>query len=152
MFSASCTKLHAWHIPSPPSVHPGTTGPKNEVFAANTVSGINDSAIAKNLTSLVYYLCGRCRNRTHTNGFGDRCSTTKLSAHRKLKSPRRGHYALFLNLFKGHALSELLVVLFELKLYVCELFLILTRIENGSGGGLKFYEVILRHDGEYTRK
>lgn len=86
---------------------------------------------------------GRCRNRTYTNGFGDRCSTTKLIARREQKSPRRGYYALLFDFLKDDALSELLVVLLKLYLVTCKFLLVFTCIDHRAGRRLKLEQIIL---------
>ena len=56
------------------------------------------------ITSCLFF-CGRWRNRTPTNGFGNRCSTTKLIAHVKRVYYKYLYFKNFLTSFNALAFS-----------------------------------------------
>ncbi|MDB5188036.1 MAG: hypothetical protein JWO50_556 [Candidatus Kaiserbacteria bacterium] len=100
-------------------------------------------------------LGGRCRNRTYTSGFGDRCSTTKLIAlgrEYNTTSPFGLVAVLFFDLLVLGMHFAPFTVLFEFDL-CCNQFFVFTRpiVNACTFTTSEAYKLILRHRGDYTR-
>ena len=102
--------------------------------------------------------CGRCRNRTYTSGFGDRCSTTKLIAraslfnHKNNQKQNPDGFCFYPELIKGlllsfcklYHLTKYRIIFLKLQFNRCKLLAVL----SGPVGVpcclvYQFYEIFL---------
>ncbi len=106
-----------------------------EKFLAAIISASMERISPKNIINIeiTFDIGGRWKNRTPTNGFGDRCSTIKLIAHRRKYThfafifnenpPHKRGVSLFFRFFMNSFFLAPLAILFKLDL-ACDEFLV----------------------------